>query len=116
MAPFSGAKFRRGEFGRRFRKGYASYRSASRNSTSGSLEEKRVRVIALGCGLLVTGRRSICRAKRRKLRARSLEFNKSLANHGLAGVPLEGSESHHLKSMMCECRSMHINAMGRRFD
>jgi hypothetical protein len=46
------------------------------------------------------------------MRARSLEFNKSLANHGLAGVPLEGSESHHLKSTMGECRSMHINAYG----
>jgi hypothetical protein len=55
---------------------------------------------------------SICRAKSRKCERGSLEFNKSLANHGLAGVPLEGSESHHLKSTMCECRSMHINAYG----
>jgi len=51
-------------------------------------------------------------SQRQEMRATSLEVNKSLTDHGLPRVPLEGSVSHHLKSMMCECRSMHINAYG----
>jgi hypothetical protein len=53
--PISGAKFRRGEFGRSFQERLCKLPFRQPEQHFGkSLEEKRVRVIALGCGLLVT--------------------------------------------------------------
>jgi hypothetical protein len=41
MAPFLGPSFEEANLVGRFRKGYASYRSASRNSTSGKVWKRR---------------------------------------------------------------------------